>query len=175
MYNNRDSFRFFLFVSLSKFSESNDYLNHLKILELVSNESESTFDHCVGFHSFVIIWDICLNSSSSVASSVSQAFLLLWYSERCSFSSFLGALHFIRFYDQKAVSTTCSCPIKNFQRENWMSYYRKFKDFIGKMQTNKLPVWQSGALPKNGLIILSFFEFERAAGRLQSHFLLPKR
>lgn len=55
MYNNRDSFRFFLFVSLSKFSESNDFLNHLKILELVSNESESNFDHCVGFHSFVII------------------------------------------------------------------------------------------------------------------------
>ena len=55
MYNNRDSFRFFLFVSLSKFSGSNDYLNHLKILELVSNESESNFDHCVGFHSFVII------------------------------------------------------------------------------------------------------------------------
>ena len=55
MYNNRDSFRFFLFVSLSKFSESNDYLNHLKILELVSNESESTSDHCVGFHSLVII------------------------------------------------------------------------------------------------------------------------
>lgn len=56
-----------------------------------------------------------------------------------------------------------------------MSYYRKFKDFIGKMQTNKLPVWQSSALPKNGLIILSIFEFEFAAGRLQSHFLLPKR
>lgn len=55
MYNNRDSFRFFLFVSLSKFSESNDFLNHLKILELVSNESEINFDHCVGFHSFVII------------------------------------------------------------------------------------------------------------------------
>ena len=55
MYNNRDYFRFFLFVSLSKFSESNDYLNHLKILELVSNESESNFDHCAGFHSFVII------------------------------------------------------------------------------------------------------------------------
>lgn len=54
-----------------------------------------------------------------------------------------------------------------------MSYYRKFKDFFGKMQTNKLPVWHSSALPKNGLIILSFFEFECAAGRLQSHFLLP--
>lgn len=61
-----------------------------------------------------------------------------------------------------------------------MSYYRKFKDFIGKMQTNKLPVWHSSALPKTerlikkSLIILSFFEFECAAGRLQSHFLLPK-
>ena len=28
LFNNRDSFRSFLFVSFSKFSESNDYLNH---------------------------------------------------------------------------------------------------------------------------------------------------
>ena len=49
MYNNRDYFRFFLFVSLSKFSESNDYLNHLKILELVSNESESNLTIALDF------------------------------------------------------------------------------------------------------------------------------
>lgn len=49
MYNNRDSFRFFLFVSLSKFSESNDYLNHLKILELVSNESGSNLTIALDF------------------------------------------------------------------------------------------------------------------------------
>lgn len=33
-----------------------------------------------------------------------------------------------------------------------MSYYRKFKDFTGKMQTNKLLVSHSSALPKTGLI-----------------------
>ena len=30
LYNNRDSFRLFLFVSFSKFSESNDYLKSYK-------------------------------------------------------------------------------------------------------------------------------------------------
>ena len=34
-----------------------------------------------------------------------------------------------------------------------MSYYRKFKDFIGKMQTNKLLVSHSSALPKTGGLI----------------------
>lgn len=49
IYNNRDSFRFFLFVSFSKFSESNDYLNHLKTLEPVSNESESNLTIALDF------------------------------------------------------------------------------------------------------------------------------
>lgn len=55
-----------------------------------------------------------------------------------------------------------------------MSYYRKFKDFIGKMQTNKLPVWHSSALPKNGLIILSFFEFECASRSTSISFTFTK-
>ena len=44
------------------------------------------------------------------------------------------------------------------QAWNWMSYYRKFKDFIGKMQTNKLPVWHSSALPKTGGLIKKRFD-----------------